>query len=112
VLFCRCRRGDSLQRLPGQLGADGSGPCRRPGALKQTMARGLLEAEESRSYDQIHGPASSNKALADRFTETLAGWRRWVRGSPNAPPSPPKTDKEAIRNSGVRCGLVQAPVPA
>ncbi|TWB91873.1 MULTISPECIES: ABC transporter substrate-binding protein [unclassified Synechococcus] len=95
VLF-PLQRGDSLQRLPGQLGADWLWPVSPARSLEaDRLARGLLEQEKAKVMI-IHDGSVEQKALADRFTETLAGGGGWVVGPTNAPLAVPKTDKEAI----------------
>ncbi|MCT0219743.1 histidine kinase [Synechococcus sp. CS-1329] len=79
------QRGYSLQRLPGQVGAERIWPVLPSRSLEaDRLARGLLE-DKGGKVMVIHDGGAEQAALADRFVETIQGSGGWTVGATNTP---------------------------
>lgn len=95
VLF-PLQRGESVQELPGQPGADQLWPVLPARSLEaDRLARGLNEQDQGKAM-VIHDGSLERMALAERFTETLTGGKGWVVGPTNGPLEMATADDDAI----------------
>ncbi len=91
------QRGDSVQRLPSQVGADRLWPVLPSRSLEaDRLARGLIEQGRAKVM-VIHDGGSQQAALADRFVDTIGGGGGWVVGASNDPVALPRPEAKALQ---------------
>jgi hypothetical protein len=90
------QRGNSVERLPGQVGGDRLWPVVPPRSQDvDRLARGLLQERQAKVM-VIHDGTSEQAALADRFIDTIDGDGGWVVGPTEEPEAILRPDEETL----------------